>query len=353
MRLKWRSKRTEDQQVAPQPGDAGLFGKVKARKAAAADKVGPWQHGSLAGTKTFLVLFIAALLAGPTALAWNLMATSSTAAGTQTAPAHAAAGEDSRARTRAIGAAASLVSLWLSASRDDVDRIIGQLQVPPDRLMLPDKPPASPRDIQAIDAVQTTPGEWAVTIVARGGQAGHGAAYRVLVTVTPAAALVVTLPGQIPMPSARAHVAGALALAALPSTHPVAKTVSGFTDSLLTGNGDLSRWLAPMVNLTPVQPAACKKVQTSIVAPESTPQTPSAGQEIIVLSTVACLTSTVAGQQSDRTLQYSLTLRGRDGRWEVAGYATSPTARPAPRTTTSPAGTSSPGTTPTATGTPR
>ena len=52
----------------------GLLSRMRGSSRAAAQHVGPWQYGSLLGTKAFLSLIVAGVLAGPAALAWTITA---------------------------------------------------------------------------------------------------------------------------------------------------------------------------------------------------------------------------------------------------------------------------------------
>ena len=122
---------------------------------------------------------------------------------------------------------------------------------------------------------------------------------------------------------------------AVASSHPAAQTVNGFAQALLSNNGDLSRWLAPGSALTPVTPKVCQQIQTAVSSSTDLPDVPSSGQEAAVLTDLTCKTSA----STERTFQYTLTLRGRDGRWEVASYSsavTPPAAAAGPGTPTAP-----------------
>jgi hypothetical protein len=172
---------------------------------------------------------------------------------------------------------------------------------------------------------------WDVLVSARGGQAGVGATYQVAVSTTDMGATPLTMPGQVPRPART----GALAadVQAVASNHPAAATVNGFARALLSNSGDLSRWLAPGSTLTPVTPKVCQQIETAVSSFTTVPDVPGDGQEAAVLTDLVCRTSA----STQRTFQYTLTLRGRDGRWEVASYTSALTpaaAAPGPGTPT-------------------
>lgn len=309
----------EEVAEAGSPAPYGLLAQLRGSSRRAAQHVGPWQYGSLVGTKAFLVLIMAGVLAGPAALAWTI-ATAQQASPVVTADRTGGLGEDPRSRVEAVGAATNLVSLWLSAGEADSTALAGLVANPPVQLVLPRQRPTPPTMVTVLDAVQTSPTVWNVIVAARGGQAGAGAAYRVPVVTTDHGAAALTMPGQVPVPTGPA-VSLAAGVEALANSHPAAETVNGFARALLSNSGDLSRWLAPGSALTPVTPGVCQQIQTSVSSPTDLPEVPRNGEEAAVLTDLTCWTSGSAR----RTFQYTLTLSGRDGRWEVVSYASAVT----------------------------
>lgn len=325
----------EDEAAGPE-ASPGLLSRLRGGSQRAADHVGPWQYSSLLGTKAFLALIVAGVFAGPAALAWTVVSDQQPAAPVNAAAA-GGAGEDSRQRTEAAGAATNLVSLWLSAGQADAETLTRLVANPPSQLTLPNQRPAPPAMVTVLDAVPTAPTVWDVLVAARGGEAGAGATYRVAVSTADSGTLALTLPGQVPTPTGPAESLSA-DLQAVASSFPAAQTVDGFARALLSNTGDLSRWLAPGSALTPVTPKVCRQIRTNVSSPTDLPDVPGNGEEATVLTDLTCRTSASAV----RTLQYVLTLRGRDGRWEVVSYASAPApaaaaAGPssAPSTTTS------------------
>ena len=301
----------------------GLLSRMRGSSRAAAQHVGPWQYGSLLGTKAFLVLIVAGVLAGPAALAWTITTAQQPTPPASAGPAHGG-GEDGRSRTEVTGAATNLVSMWLTASQADAEALASMVAYPPAQLALPSRRPAPPTMVTVLDAVQTAPTVWDVLVAARGGQAGAGAAYRVAVSTSDSGASVLTMPGQVPTATGPDS-PGAADLEPVAGSHPAAQTVNGFARGLLSNSGDLSRWLAPGSALTPVTPKVCDQIRTAVSAPINIPAVPRNGEAATVLTDLTCRTSGNTG----RTFQYTLVLQGRDGRWEVASY-TSAVASPVP-----------------------
>lgn len=95
-----------------------------------------------------------------------------------------------------------------------------------------------------------------------------------------------------------------------------AATAQAFLDALLTGRGDLARYLAPGVRLAPVTPAfdAVRVVRSAHV--DSSPD-----RRVVQAEAVA----TSAGLEVP--LAYELVLERRAGRWEVRALSGAPTLR--------------------------
>jgi Conjugative transposon protein TcpC len=122
----------------------------------------------------------------------------------------------------------------------------------------------------------------------------------------------------------------------------MATTVEGFLRALMAGNGDVSRYLAPGVEILPVTPAPFSDVSLRQWAITDTGE----GQVRVRLSARA---TSAAGVP--RTVSYELGLAERAGRWEVTSLSGAPTIEaeeaddtddpPATTTTSAPATTAS------------
>jgi len=111
---------------------------------------------------------------------------------------------------------------------------------------------------------------------------------------------------------------------------PVATTVQGFLTGLLTGTGDVSRYLAPGVVLAPANPAPFVGVQVEHVGVRDI------DEAVALRVRVAAIGTTPAGGL--QASGYELTMAQRAGRWEIRAMTGAPTLRasdeaPAPSTT--------------------
>jgi hypothetical protein len=184
----------------------------------------------------------------------------------------------------------------------------------------------------AIGAVKTT---WFVQLGVANDRAG-----RYVALTTPA---VVSDPRPAtPLPS--------LSQAALttPSPEdPVAVTVTGFLAALLTGNGQVDRYLAPAVQIDAVSPSPFETVRLDGIASTRT------GAAVVVRVSASARSSS----GDEWMLGYELALVERDGQWQVRsmrgspslaptatrGSASSPSHVPSSSTTTTAAMATSPG----------
>lgn len=315
------------------------------RRAAAAERLTPWPQANRFGTRALLLLLIVGVLAGPIALLRSNTISAGPARVDAPADTTAATAEaQARARTRAEGAATSLVWRWLSAGQADAEALDALLVYPPTQLNLPQKRPSPPAAVTVADATGSG-ASWTVTVDARGGQAGAGSTYRVAVQVDEQAATALTLPGQIPQqppaPAGRERKDGPDQVS-LSTDDPADAAAAGFVQTLLSGNGDLSRWTRPGSELVAIRPAPCSTAQATTTAATDPPE-PTDGQITDVLATATCRTTT-GRITTSRTLQYLLTLTARGGRWEVSAYTDTPGSATGQPPADSPTATSSTGT---------
>jgi hypothetical protein len=99
----------------------------------------------------------------------------------------------------------------------------------------------------------------------------------------------------------------------------MAHTVEGFLSALLAGNGDVSRYLAPDIEILPVTPAPFSDVSLERWAVTDT------GDDTVRVRLNARGTSVLGGP---RTVSYELGLAERAGRWEVTSLSGAPTIEP-------------------------
>ncbi|MFJ1560599.1 conjugal transfer protein [Streptomyces mirabilis] len=265
-----------------------------------------------------LALFTA-IAAGPVALGVAVMSGPTTVA---------AAPSDKPTAVRSAAAAADpagyaqvFVDAWLRSSADEANSAQARLaqSLAPD-VDLPD-PVASarpkPAAVTAVRSAQRGDGEWAVTVAA---QYGDGRLRYFVVPVTADASgasfTVTGAPGAVAGP-ARAAVGKSPYGVSAPSDGDLSLAVGEFFGAYLTGAGEVDRYVAPGVKLSPVYPApytavAVQRVSAVEEAAAAT-KVPSDGTAVHVLVQVE------ARDSSGRwPLRYELTLKARSGRWEVA-----------------------------------
>lgn len=99
------------------------------------------------------------------------------------------------------------------------------------------------------------------------------------------------------------------------TSEPAGQAVIAFLAAYLTGNGDVSRYVTPGYQVTPVTPAPYASVKAGdISADKDVPAVPQDGT-VLRIKTDVQLTS-AGGQQLPA--QYTLTLTARAGRWETS-----------------------------------
>ncbi|MFF2936361.1 conjugal transfer protein [Streptomyces mirabilis] len=265
-----------------------------------------------------LALFTA-IAAGPVALGVAVMSGPTTVA---------AAPSDKPATVRSAAAAADpagyaqvFVDAWLRSSANDANSAQARLaqSLAPD-VDLPD-PVASaqpkPAAVTAVRSAQREDGEWAVTVAA---QYADGRLRYFVVPVTADASgasfAVTGAPGAVAGP-ARAAVGKSPYGVSVPSGGDLSLAVGEFFGAYLTGAGEVDRYLAPGVKLSPVSPAPYTAVAVQRVS--AVEEAAAAGKVPADGMAVRVLVQVEARDSGGRwPLGYELTLKARSGRWEVA-----------------------------------
>jgi hypothetical protein len=96
-------------------------------------------------------------------------------------------------------------------------------------------------------------------------------------------------------------------------------TVDGYLRALLTGDGDVSRYLAPRAEIAAVSPPPFADVRVDRIAV-------TAQEDDTARLRVAVEATSTSG--AARSLGYELTLTARDDRWEIAAMSGAPALRP-------------------------
>ncbi|MFE2566163.1 conjugal transfer protein [Streptomyces mirabilis] len=265
-----------------------------------------------------LALFTA-IAAGPVALGVAVMSGPTTVA---------AAPSDKPAAVRSAAAAADpagyaqvFVDAWLRSSADDANSAQARLaqSLAPD-VDLPD-PVASaqpkPAAVTAVRSAQREDAEWAVTVAA---QYADGRLRYFVVPVTAdangASFAVTGTPSAVAGP-ARAAVGKSPYGVSVPSDGDLSLAVGEFFGAYLTGAGEVDRYLAPGVKLSPVSPAPYTAVAVQRVS--AVEEAAASGKVPADGTAVHVLVQVEARDSGGRwPLGYELTLKARSGRWEVA-----------------------------------
>jgi hypothetical protein len=219
------------------------------------------------------------------------------------------------------GYAQLFVGAWLRSSTDDATSAQARLaqSLAPD-VDLPDPGAGAQSRLESVTAVrsaQRNAGQWAVTVAAQYTD-GRVRYFVVPVATGPAgdSFTVTGAPGVVAGP-ARAAVAKSAYSVTVPSGGDLASAVGEFLVAYLTGAGEVDRYLAPGVKLSPVSPAPYQTVSVEqVLAAEE-----AAAAESVTAdgTTVRVLAQVQARDGAGRwPLAYELALRARSGRWEVA-----------------------------------
>ncbi|MFF1606053.1 conjugal transfer protein [Streptomyces mirabilis] len=265
-----------------------------------------------------LALFTA-IAAGPVALGVAVMSGPTTVA---------AAPSDKPTAVRSAAAAADpagyaqvFVDAWLRSSANDANSAQARLaqSLAPD-VDLPDpvaRAQPKPAAVTAVRSAQREDGEWAVTVAA---QYADGRLRYFVVPVTAdangASFAVTGAPGAVAGP-ARAAVGKSPYGVSVPSDGDLSLAVGEFFGAYLTRAGEVDRYLAPGVKLSPVSPAPYTAVAVQRVS--AVEEAAAAGKVPADGTAVRVLVQVEARDSGGRwPLGYELTLKARSGRWEVA-----------------------------------
>ncbi|MGW7385315.1 conjugal transfer protein [Streptomyces sp. NPDC054794] len=295
------------------PGKQASQGEATAPMAGGARLEAMRRHVRLSRVAVWTVI-----AAGPVALAVAVTSTSATVEAAT--PAKPTAVRTAAAAADPAGYAQLFVSAWLRSNADDATTAQARLaqSMAPD-VELPDPAAGAqskPESVTAVRSAQRADGAWSVTVAA---QYANGSVRYYAVPVTAdrsgtsfavtGAAGVVAGPGRADVPKSPYGVT--VPEGDLPSA------VGEFLAAYLTGAGEVDRYLAPGVTLSPVSPAPYTAVSVEqVLAIEET----AAAEKVPSDGTTAHVLAQVEARDTGGRwpLAYELTLKARSGRWEVA-----------------------------------
>ena len=247
--------------------------------------------------------------------------------------------------------ARQLVTAWLTLPRGEEDQL--RAFVDTADLTLPETP-WTVDDVTVAGLSTSGSGRWSVTVgatVTDQDGATSRAYYAVPIQVDPSSGSVaaLTLPAPMPTPPPSRLPALAYPYTANP-VDDLATTVGDFLTAMLTGAGDVTRYLTPGATVTALDPAPYASVTVSQVWLDEDPTDLTPEQDAPVRALVTATAATAADQAL--VVQYALQIRPREGRWEIAALdpipalADTPTPTPTATPTSNPARSASPAATP-------
>lgn len=286
-----------------------------------------WSGGSALATKAGTAVLWALIACGPLAFVVNALEPA-TQVHTVVDPAPAP-GEVAVVGESAVRA----ISGWLTATREDASAATGIY--PELKASALPKAAATIRDASVATLQLEAPGVWSVTVGVDASwpdEAGNLLPAQRLYFEVPVAAAghgtaasVLALPAPVPAPQpvADAELRYQTGLAA---NSALGTTVGEFLQALLTGQGDVSRYVTPGAAITAVTPATFSAVDVRRVwATEQldASATPDDGQTAQVLVDAAVTPSSGV----ELATQYRLELTARAGRWEISQMQGNPVVR--------------------------
>ena len=156
--------------------------------------------------------------------------------------------------------------------------------------------------------------------------------FAVPVRITPSGLSALTLPAPAPEPLHETGAALRYGSSVMPSG-AIGTAVAAFLSALLTGTGEITRYITPGAEIRAVEPAPYRRAQLRSLMATDEEAAPLEGTEARVLVT-AVVTD---GLKRQLTTQYALSLKARGGRWEVAAVDTAPVVNiPTPTPTRTP-----------------
>jgi hypothetical protein len=293
-----------------------------------------WTGSAAATTKAITATLWCLLAAGPVALGVQL----ATPPPPSASVARAATGDTVASERATAGAfAQDLVTTWLSTARGR-ENALEAFGVDAAGVTLPERPwTVSEATTSRITRVEEH--LWSVTVAATvadtGSEPGVRRYFQVPVLCAAGGAVrAQALPSPVAGPTVAEPVPLGYRYRAVP-TEPVAAAAGEFLTALLTGSGDVARYVSPGAPLTAVTPPPYRSVEIEEVLVDQEPPAgglaPDNGEEHHLLVTAAA----TAGAGQTVTVQYALTVAARDGRWEVqaidpAPVVSTPSASPSP-----------------------
>jgi hypothetical protein len=304
--------------------DLGVSGEPTGQQGGAKPR---WTGSAAATTRAMTAALWCLLAAGPVALGLQVATPPP-----PSAPVPRADTGDSVASERAAAGAFAqdFVTVWLSTARGR-ENALGAFGVDAAGVTLPERPwTVSDATTSRITRVEdhlwsvTVSVTVAVTVAGTGSEPGVRRYFQVPVLCAAGGAVrAQALPSPVAGPAVADPVPLGYRHRAVP-TEPVAAAAGEFLTALLTGSGDVARYVSPGAPVTAVTPPPYRSVEIEEVLVDREPPAggvaPDNGEEHHLLVTAAA----TAGEGQIVTVQYALTVAARDGRWEVQAIDPAP-----------------------------
>ena len=284
-----------------------------------------WTAGRAFGQKAITAGLLVAVACGPLALV-----TAGINGQARPAVAHVTGEQPLTAQQQSAGEhGAAFVAAWLSATRDDQGTLatyinpsaIGQLSATPWKY----------RDLAVVSVEKTDESDLMSVVVAAnveefdmesesGLTVWPRRYFAVTVRVTDAGLSVVGLPAPIAAPAKEESAVRLAYGQTVLQTSSARQTVEAFLSAYLAGSGDVSRYVSPGSEISPITPAPYMTLTVSDVKSDVEPSdTPRTGS-VRVLATA----EVTSASDQRLTTTYALTLTARDGRWETTSVDLAP-----------------------------
>lgn len=256
-----------------------------------------------------------ALAAGPVALAVAVASPPSVVEAAVAKPAPAARTE---VAADPSGYAAQFVAAWLrgrSGAADSTSARVAQSMAPSVELPQPATDMPAVAHVTAVRSAERGSGRWSVTVAAQYTASVRYFAVPVAAGRDGGSFAVVESPAEVAAPR-RAAVDSSAFSVAVPAGGALASTVGEFLAAYLAGRGEVGRYLAPGVRLSPVAGGSFTDVEVgevrAVEEDGGAESVPTDGTAVRVLVRVEA-----ADRAARWPLAYEMTLSVRSGRWEI------------------------------------
>lgn len=247
---------------------------------------------------------------------------------------------DTIGQAKAEDLARQFVVAWLQASRGNEQElnhfVSGSPSLPSAPLFVATDPAVASIDYEQKSRTYAVTVSVSVRAASDANAATVRRYFQVPVVITEAGVRAAALPAEVAEPSTSIDVK--LGYKYRVANHPIATSAHEFLSAMLTGNGEVARYLTPGISIAPIVPAPYRSVAiTDVYSSEdlsaASASAPLPDGDVVRLLVTAAQKVTEVDSVSG---QYALTMTSRGGRWEVSAIDATPLYPPAaPRTPSS------------------